>query len=104
MKTKNQAMRIIYCDSGFSPKEVDYMYAEEYKSAKQRYIQTSLISFEELKRGNVDAALKRVSPNEEKAIGIYRGWMLKPSQYETLYNALLKKNIELINNPMHCFC
>jgi hypothetical protein len=38
-------MRIIFCDSGFSPKEVDYMYAEEYKSAKQKFIQTSLISF-----------------------------------------------------------
>ena len=30
-------MRIIYCDSGFSPKEVDYMYAEEYKSAKSKF-------------------------------------------------------------------
>ena len=58
-------MRIIYCDSGFSPKEVDYMYTEEYKSAKQKYIQTSLISFEELKRGNIDAALKRVKTNED---------------------------------------
>jgi hypothetical protein len=98
-------MRIIFCDSGFSPKEVDYMYAEEYKSAKQKFIQTSLISFEDLKRGNVDSALKRVRPSEEKEIGIYRGWMLKPSQYETLYNSLLEKNIELINNSIeYRFC
>jgi hypothetical protein len=98
-------MRIIYCDSGFSPKEVDYMYAEEYKSAKQKFIPISLISFEELKRGNINAALKRVRPNEEKGIGIYRGWMLKPNQYEILYNSLLEKNIELINNPSeYRFC
>jgi hypothetical protein len=58
-----------------------------------------------LKKGNVDSALKRVRPNEEKDIGFYRGWMLKPSQYETLYNSLLKKNIELINNPReYKFC
>ena len=98
-------MRIIYCDSGFSPKEVDYMYAEEYKSAKQKFIQTSLISFEELKKGNIESSLKRVNPNEEKEIGIYRGWMLKPNQYEMLYNSLLEKNIELINNPSeYKFC
>ena len=98
-------MRIIFCDSGFSPKEIDYMYAEEYKSAKQKFIQTSLISFEELKKGNVGSALKKVRPSEEKENGIYRGWMLKPSQYETLYNSLLEKNIELINKPSeYKFC
>ena len=83
-RKKNQAMRIIYCDSGFSPKEVDYMYAEEYKTAKSKFIQTSLISFEELKRGNVETALRRVRPSDENEIGIYRGWMLKPNQYLSL--------------------
>jgi hypothetical protein len=98
-------MRIIFCDSGFSSKEVDYMYAEEYQSARHNNFQVSLISFEELKRGNVEAALKFIRPNEEKEIGIYRGWMLKPNQYEMLYVALLGKNIELINNPSeYMFC
>lgn len=98
-------MRIIFCDSGFSSKEVDYMYAEEYRTAKAEFIQTSLISFEELKRGNVEIALKNVGPNEEKGIGIYRGWMLTPNQYELLYKSLLEKNIELINNPAeYKFC
>lgn len=92
-------MRIIFCDSGFSPKEVDYMYAEEYKAAKQHFIPTSLISFEALKKGNVDAALKRVQASEEKIQGIYRGWMLRPEQYKQFYKALLEKNIELINAP-----
>ena len=98
-------MRIIFCDSGFSPKEVDYMYAEEYKSARQKFIQTSLISFEELKKGNIESALRRVRTSEEKENGIYRGWMLKPSKYEMLYNGLLEKNIQLINNPIeYKFC
>jgi hypothetical protein len=98
-------MRIIYCDSGFDPKEIEYMYAEEYESAKQRNIQTSLISFEEFNRGNFESALKRVLPSDEKVMGIYRGWMLKPSQYEQLYDLLQKKNIELINSPKeYRFC
>ena len=102
---QNQTMRIIYCDSGFSPKEVDYMYAAEYKAAKQQFVPTSLISFEALKKGNITAALKRVKPNDEKGMGIYRGWMLTPNQYETLYIALLEKNIELINTPSeYKFC
>jgi len=34
----------------------------------------------------------------EKAI--YRGWMLKPGIYESLYNTLLEKNLQLINSPV----
>lgn len=92
-------MRILFCDSGFSSKEVDYMYVEEYQSAKKEGIRTSLISFEELKKGNVKIALKRVALSEEKELGLYRGWMLKPNQYDLLYHSLLEKNIQLINTP-----
>jgi len=98
-------MRVIFCDSGFSPKEVDYMYAEEYESAKNNQISVSLISFEEVKKGNIESAIKRVRASEEKTEGIYRGWMLKPNQYQQLYNALLQKNIELTNSPnQYTFC
>ncbi|MFK8054957.1 MAG: ATP-grasp domain-containing protein [Saprospiraceae bacterium] len=98
-------MRVIFCDSGFSPKEVDYMYAEEYESAKKSLLSVSLISFEEIKKGNIDSAIKRVRSNVEKEAGIYRGWMLKPNQYRLLYEALLDKNIELINKPdQYKFC
>lgn len=98
-------MRIIFCDSGFSSKEVDYMYAEEYKSAKAALIPSSLISFEKLQKGHIEAALRSVRPSEKKEMGIYRGWMLKPNQYKMFYEALLKKNIQLINNPAeYKFC
>lgn len=98
-------MRLIFCDNGFSPKEVDYMYSEEYKTAKSQFVQTSLISFEKLQKGNIEAALKRVQPSNEIEVGIYRGWMLKPTQYEVFYSALLEKNIKLINNPVeYKFC
>ncbi len=98
-------MKIIFCDSGFSPKEVDYMYAEEYNAAKQALYATALISFEALKKGEVEAAVSRIRPNETLEMGIYRGWMLKPKQYQLLYDALLEKNIKLINSPSeYQFC
>jgi hypothetical protein len=43
-------MRILFCDSGFSSKEVDYMYQEEYDAAKAASISCSLISFEALSK------------------------------------------------------
>lgn len=98
-------MRIIFCDSGFASTEVDYMYAEELKAAKANFCQTSLISFEDIKKGNVESALKRVKAADERETAIYRGWMLKPDQYDLLYRSLLEKNIELINNPSeYQFC
>jgi len=98
-------MRVIFCDSGFSPKEVDYMYADEYESAKAQQIPISLISFEEIKKGNFESAIKRIKISERKVKGIYRGWMLKPKQYQKLYDGLLQKNIELTNSPaQYKFC
>jgi len=98
-------MRLIFCDSGFSPKDVDFMYAGEYVMAQQLHIPLSLLSFEALKRGDMNLALKGVKSNGEMELGIYRGWMLKPHQYNSLYNALLAKNIKLINNPSeYKFC
>lgn len=98
-------MRILFCDSGFSHKEVEYMYETEYKTAKQLSLPVSLISFEALKKGNTELAIKRVAPAIEQTKAIYRGWMLKPAQYEAFYRALLEKNIQLINTPAeYRFC
>ena len=36
---------------------------------------------------------------ESKIIGIYRGWMMKPEQYEDFYRELLERNIQLITTP-----
>lgn len=90
---------IIFCDSGFSPKEVDYMYAEEYKAAKDAGFTTKLISFEALQKGNAKLALKRVSYMDSPTLAIYRGWMLKPRQYQMFYELLKERNIALINSP-----
>ncbi|WP_299439545.1 ATP-grasp domain-containing protein [uncultured Aquimarina sp.] len=98
-------MRIIYCDSVFDNKVIEPDYEEEKKSALKAGFDFSLISFEELTDGNISAALRFVKEPENKEFGIYRGWMLTPSQYKNLFDGLLKKSIQLINTPteyQHC--
>lgn len=98
-------MRIIFCDNGFSPNEVDYLFYEEYDAAKEAELATSLINFEALKKGNSTSALRYVETNESLEIGTYRGWMLSPLEYEMLYHGLLEKNIQLVNDPAeYKFC
>ena len=92
-------MRVLFCDSGFSPREVDYMYAEEYQAARKQSIVCELLSFEALRKGDTDAALKRIKASEALEPAIYRGWMLRPQVYQVLYDALLAKKIQLINSP-----
>jgi len=98
-------MRIIFCDSVIDPKVIEPDYDVEKKAAVLAGFDFSLISFEELTDGNIATALRFVKQPESKELGIYRGWMLTPSQYRNLYEGLLNKKIELINSPTeyrHC--
>lgn len=99
-------MIVLFCDNGYSFKEVDYFYAEEYEAAKRKQMQVGLISFEEItKRHNVDKATSNLPIFDKETLGIYRGWMLKSTDYKSLYESLLEKNIRLINNPIeYKFC
>lgn len=54
-----------------------------------------------------DKLIVKDAPKEEH-LAVYRGWMMKPKQYERFYNLLLDKNIRLITEPeqyrrMHIF-
>ncbi|WP_124980485.1 ATP-grasp domain-containing protein [Nonlabens xiamenensis] len=98
-------MRIIYCDSVFDNKIIEPNYEEEKNSALNAGFDFSLINFEELIDGNIATSFRFVKEPENKELGVYRGWMLTPNQYQNLYDGLLKKNIELINSPAeykHC--
>lgn len=98
-------MKIIFCDSVNDNKVVEPDYQSEFGSAKDSGFETEIFSFEELSDGNINSALKFIKSSEKKKLGIYRGWMMTPNIYEQFYKGLLKKNIELINNPKeykHC--
>lgn len=60
----------------------------------------TLVDYEALVGGE-DAArsVRRVEVPGEPSLALYRGWMLRPEQYRCLYEALAKRNIDLINDP-----
>lgn len=96
---------ILFCDNGFSSNEVEDMYLEEYQAAKAANFQVVLISFEAIKEGNWRSALKKIRPPMSTQQAVYRGWMLKPKEYQQLYDALLQRNLQLINTPkQYQFC
>lgn len=76
------------------------MYTEEYEAAKALGIAISLLSYEALvKEGDAHAATRRIPHSDTPKTAIYRGWMLRPMEYTALYEALLAKNIQLLNSP-----
>jgi hypothetical protein len=91
-------MRIIFCDN-LVDKRVDPDFEEEYNVAVTHHFSTDLISYEELSRSNIGQATSRIRASEDIELAIYRGWMLPPAKYSLLYEALLKKKIQLINTP-----
>jgi hypothetical protein len=59
----------------------------------------ALINFEALLDDNAARAVLAVPEQAEPALGVYRGWMLRPAQYARLDAALLERNVRLINDP-----
>lgn len=98
-------MLFLFCDSGFSPREVDYCYQEEKEAAEAVGHDTALFSLEALRAGETEKALKYIPIKPLPTEAVYRGWMLKPEQYQQFYQGLQDKNIQLINNPeQYQFC
>ncbi|WP_297421859.1 ATP-grasp domain-containing protein [Clostridium sp.] len=86
----------LFCSDPLNKRKQDMDYAEEYEEAKANGFNVLLFSYEDLLEfGKVNVPL-----SEEICRVIYRGWMLKPKDYECLYNNLAEKNYYLINKPM----
>lgn len=92
-------MFLIFCSDPMNKNAVDFDYEKEYSIAKSLGFSVMLISLEELLEGNTDKSLSKINAVESHESALYRGWMMKPKNYENLYNGLQKKNIILINNP-----
>jgi len=99
-------MTIIFCSDPLNERGSDPVYETEVQAAEGAGFQHALVSFEELVyTNNPDRAVRRVDQSPGSVIGIYRGWMMTPRQYEQLYVALERKGVLLINDPVaykHC--
>lgn len=99
-------MQIVFCSEPFFPLRVDSAYENEANAAQDVGFEFDLLDFEALVNDeNQIAATRKIKEQSAPVEAIYRGWMLKPETYSLLYDALSKRNINLINSPSeykHC--
>lgn len=93
-------MHIIFCSDPLAPRAVDDAYAGEAQAAMASGLEYHLINYERLvHEHDAVAAVRRVPAAAASELAIYRGWMLRPSEYQALYDALRARGLELINHP-----
>ena len=85
----------MFCCDPLNKKKPDMDYIDEYEEVKNNGFNVLLFSYEDL----IEFGKVNVFTNEEICRVIYRGWMIKPKDYECLYNSLADKNYYLINSP-----
>jgi hypothetical protein len=99
-------MHIIFCSDDLDRRKPDQAYEAEVAALETVGGHYSLINLGALANdGDAGKAVRRVPEQSEPSLAIYRGWMLKPSVYALLYEALTARNVCLINNPaayVHC--
>jgi len=97
---------ILLCLDSDDPDTVDCDWGCESSAALEACLPRSIMDFEALVDDNrVDRAVRIVERTHVARIGVYRGWMLKATEYTSLYSALEKRGLVLINSPdqyIHC--
>lgn len=97
---------VLFPSSFFSVKKIDEDFQSEYDAVKATGLfDTILFGYD--KWINEEILVLNETPSEKRK-ALMRGWMMKPEQYEKLYNLLIANNIELITTPkeyaqMHIF-
>src|SRR3954451_8657283 len=87
---------VLFPSQPFSPREIDPDFETERSAAHAAGFSTALIDHTRV-MGAAAAAVALV-PDEQGAAP-YRGWMLKPNQYEAMYAELKLRGTSLINSP-----
>ena len=88
---------ILFPVSYFDFKKVDEQLQEEYNAAVESGMFD--IIFFDYDKFIGEGILKISNKPNETTSTTYRGWMMKPSEYEKFYNELLNHNIKLITSP-----
>jgi transposase len=76
---------------------------DEVAAAERQGIAYHLVSYETLVHERDPArAVRRMPANQVGAVGLYRGWMLKPDEYRQLHEALTAKGVHLSARHQQC--
>jgi hypothetical protein len=84
----------LFCCDPLNKRKPDMDYIDEYEEVKAKGFNVLLFSYEDL----IECGKVSLSQSEDIKRVIYRGWMLKPTDYDCLYNNLKDKNYYLIND------
>jgi ATP-grasp domain, R2K clade family 3 len=90
-------LQFLYPSSVLNPRQVDEMYEEEYQVLRSAF-PVVLFSLESLLAGDFRAKLQHLPT-------LYRGWMLSPSDYERLHDAVTNAGATMLTSPEayeHC--
>jgi hypothetical protein len=94
---------ILFCSSMLSPREVEPDYADEHAAAKAAGFSVGLVDHSLVTSGEARNALRGARNLTGSAI--YRGWMLKPREYEVLHAELASRGVVLVNDSAaYRFC
>src|SRR5690606_9837050 len=96
---RRSVMRIVFCNDDLTPRAVDPSYENESVAASDAGFDVDVVDFTAVRTGDADTCVRLVKVAGDVETAIYRGWMLTPSEYRVLYNALYRRNIRLINSP-----
>jgi hypothetical protein len=89
-------MEILFCADPLNSKNVDSDYVLEAQACSLPYF----IINDEILLNDINAALRWIPKTEKPRLAIYRGWMMTPEKYSTLYHALSNHGVTLINTPV----
>ena len=91
-------MLILFPSDFFNIKKVDSDYEAEYNNAVTALpeCRVALFNYDEFV---ADGVVKIYPKDSYSGKCIYRGWMLTPAQYKSLYDFLLNEGVTLINSP-----
>lgn len=84
------------CDP-MNPSKPDEDFESQHRSAIQAGLHVALYDHDELVSGSPMRATRRLRGLQGPAL--VRGWMLKPDQYESLWNACSQRNVTLVTTP-----
>lgn len=94
-------MRLVFCCDPTNPRAPEPAFAREVEAARKLGIEFDLIDHDALVTGHRDVVASRLRTLAAEDLAVFRGWMMKPSQYEQLHDLLLERGRRLINTPEH---
>ena len=96
---------IAFCQSSFGRRSVEQEFRAEHDAARRAGFETVLIDHDRARLGDGDNVARHLPESANPSTAVYRGWMLPPDGYATLYHALDRRGLRLVNDPrQYVFC